>query len=724
MGCERFGQGDPRKRRSLSVLCQTVAFTALLGLAAATPAPREDTVMVCRPTAQETAWLDEWMAQAFPARGAAKAVVFSFRYGDTPSQELLKSWRRSVKEEEQPAARRRTVRYRDPQTGLEITVEITQWRDFPAVDWVLRLKNTGSTDTPIIADLLPLDAAFPLPREQGCRVHHAFGSECQQNDFQPLLTPLGADPQNPQAPWRGGDNPLVVASKGGRSSCGALPFFNVEMAGRGIIGAIGWTGDWVARFWRADDGAVRVQAGMRRTHFTLHPGEQVRTPRILLLFWEGERIRGHNLLRRLLLAHYRPTRHGRPAQAPISFAVWGENRAERQIGKIRWFAENRVPIDNFWIDAGWHGDGGYKDSANVFNSEWWRHVGNWWPNKTAYPEGLGPIGKAAAEAGLDFTLWFEPERVFRDTYFVREHPEWLLGPIGDNYLFNLGLPEARAALTDLISNIISEGGITVYRQDFNFDPAPYWEAADPPDRIGISEMKHIEGLYAFWDELRRRHPGLLIDNCASGGRRIDLETISRSIPLWRSDYQCFPNYDPIGMQGQTHGLSLWVPLSTGACDRPDDYVFRSALGPGIVMCTAANETGVPEGCLTPWEAYPLDWLKKALSEERRVRPYFEGDFYPLLSYTLADDAWAAWQFDRPDLGEGMVVAFRRQHSPITNMIARLRGLSPRAVYEVRDLDGKRGWRATGRELMEKGFAIAITSQPGSRLFLYRRASQR
>jgi alpha-galactosidase len=49
-------------------------------------------------------------------------------------------------------------------------------------------------------------------------------------------------------------------------------------------------------------------------------------------------------------------------------------------------------------------------------------------------------------------------------------------------------------------------------------------------------MKHIEGLYNFWDNLLARNPGPLIDNCASGGRRIDLETIGRSVPLWRTDY--------------------------------------------------------------------------------------------------------------------------------------------------------------------------------------------
>ena len=125
-------------------------------------------------------------------------------------------------------------------------------------------------------------------------------------------------------------------------------------------------------------------------------------------------------------------------------------------------------------------------------------------------------------------------------------------------LYNLGNPEARKALADLISALITEGKITCYRQDFNMAATPFWEAADAPDRVGISEIRHIEGLYAFCDELLARHPDLLIDNCSSGGRRLDIETASRSVPLWRSDFQCYPDFDP-SHQGQTHGLGCCCP---------------------------------------------------------------------------------------------------------------------------------------------------------------------
>ena len=101
---------------------------------------------------------------------------------------------------------------------------------------------------------------------------------------------------------------------------------------------------------------------------------------------------------------------------------------------------------------------------------------------------------------------------------------------------------------------------------FNMDPLPYWQAADAPNRQGMSEIRHIEGLYAFWDELLKRHPDLLIDNCASGGRRIDLETVGRSTPFWRTDGP----RDPVAHQCHTYGLLSWVPLSSTGQDREGD----------------------------------------------------------------------------------------------------------------------------------------------------------
>ena len=86
--------------------------------------------------------------------------------------------------------------------------------------------------------------------------------------------------------------------------------------------------------WHVVNCAVQVRAGMAHTHFTLHPGETVRTPSILTLFWQGERMRGNNLLRRFLLAHHRPHPNGKPLVLPVLIERLGRHPGDRASGAI------------------------------------------------------------------------------------------------------------------------------------------------------------------------------------------------------------------------------------------------------------------------------------------------------------------------------------------------------------------------------------------------------
>jgi alpha-galactosidase len=675
-----------------------------------------------------------WASEAFglPLEGPAPALSdrfpVSFRYGETPpgggepAEARPSAWpmRRDPPQAEPGVTCERVV-LADPHTGLECRCEIKIYRDFPAVEWVVYFKNTGATDTPLLADIHPLDVLVPVEAQAACRVHHARGGLTQTDDFAPLETPLT---------FRQGGSTLQLTAGTGKSSTLHLPFFNLELGGgdgkptgnggqpTGLIGAIGWTGGWAARFQRQAEG-VRLRAGMERTHLRLHPGEEIRTPRILLLFWEDDRQRSQNLLRRLILAHYTPRPNGQLLQPPFCDGVWGARSEASHLEKIAWLRDQGIPVECYWIDAGWYGHGPTAQADDVFTNAWAKEAGTWSPNPATYPRGLKPVGDAARAAGMGFLLWVEPERAFQGTALARQHPEWLLGPVpapalnGDNYMINLGLPEARQALTDLISDLIRSAGITCYRQDFNFLVVPaLFGGADAADRVGVAEIRHIEGLYAFWDELLARHPGLIIDNCAGGGQRIDLETIARSVPLWRSDLQCWP-FDPLAMQTQTQGLAPWVPLSAGVCDAPTTYALRSALGPGLVThwSTQALEAGAQ---------FAISQVRQLMAEATAMRPYFYGDYYPLLAFSLAADAWAAWQYDRPDLGEGMVVAFRRQACPFASWQAKLQALDPQADYELYSWDDHRTRRVSGQALLTEGLPLATDEQPGSVLFVYKR----
>jgi len=617
---------------------------------------------------------------------------FSFFRAGTNSADLIGRWRRESRDgtgEEHTATR--SLSYTDPDGGLEARVEAVRFDDFPAVEWTVYLTNTGAADSRLLEKVMAFDGLLPVATAGQAALHWAKGAVASFEDFAPQTTELKPGSK------------LRLQPGGGRSSSQVMPFFNVEGAGGGVVAALGWTGEWAAEFTGDARGQPALKAGLDRTRLVLHPGEGIRTPRMLLLFYQGDRWQGQNLLRQFILAHHRPAKNGQPLVAPITCGNWGGTAAAVHLDNLRQIVQHQLPIDYYWIDAEWFGQGG-----------WAANTGSWEVKKDLYPGGFKPLSQALRQSGRELMLWFEPERVHKGTLWHQQHPAWLLHAGGDDSLLNLGDPQARKFLTEFISSKIEEFGLGCYRQDFNIDPLPFWRAADAPDRQGMTEIRYIEGLYAFWDELRQRHPGLIIDNCASGGRRLDLETVGRATPFWRTDGP----RDAIAHQCHTFGLLPWLPLSATSQDRArDDYEFRSS------MCSSL--------CLNWWVAgdvpseripvdFPFDWARATLEQYRAIRDFYYGDYYPLTSYSPAADLWMGYELNGPVQGQALLVVLRRPSSPYETARFPVRGLDGKASYRITNLDTKEQQQGLGEELAQGGVEVSIKSRPGSALLLLER----
>ncbi|MBN1341297.1 MAG: NPCBM/NEW2 domain-containing protein [Phycisphaerae bacterium] len=628
---------------------------------------------------------------------AATDLPFSFTYGGEASAALLKDWKldRQIKKLDEHRTQR-TWTWTDPKTSLVLRWSAIEYHDFPTVEWTLYFKNGGTSDTPIIADIQALDARFERKRDEVYArfaspgefvLNHHVGSPCAPTDYQPLRSVLG------------GKTEKRIATSGGRGSNSDWPYFNVEWPGEGVIAVVGWPGQWAARFTRDDANGLRVRAGQELTHFVLHPGEEVRTPLIVLQFWKGDRIRSQNTFRRWMLAYNVP-RPGGKALQPMLFGCSSHFTNEmvnaneaNQMEFINRYLEERLKIDYWWMDAGW-----YFCDGN------WGKTGTWEVDTKRFPRGLRAISDYAHSKGIKTIVWFEPERVHPGTWLTEKHPEWILG--GKNGgLLNLGNPEAWKWLTDHVDKLITDQGIDLYRQDFNMDPLGLWRANDAPDRQGITEIGHVTGYLAYWDELLRRHPGLLIDSCASGGRRNDLETMRRSVPLWRTDWRL----DPVGTQCHSYGISFWIPLSGTGTGTFAAYDFRSNMVP---FTNCIWDVRVKDA--------DYDLMRRLMAQFREVADCYLGDYYPLTPYSLESSSWLAWQFDRPDLGKGMVQVFRRADSIYRSGELRLFGLDPAATYIVTDVDVNQPRRVGGRDLMQRGLLVEMPERPGAAVISYKR----
>ena len=620
---------------------------------------------------------------------------FSFIYNGKLSSELLPTWKRTVADLKIDDKRTlRTITYKDPTTGLVCEAQAVMFEEFPAIDWVLWFRNEGTADTPILEQVNTMNVKFPVAENEQVVMHRSLGSSCANTDFQPVVEDMPAGKE------------VVFAPVGGRSSNGILPFYKVQWANGGICVAIGWSGEWKASVARRGD--IEVKTGMETIRTILHPGENIRMPRVLIVHYEGsDHQRGNNHYRRIVLKHYMPKAEGKLAFPIIAKnSAWDELRntnEKNQMDILR--AAKKAGLEGYWLDAYWF-EGYFPDG-----------VGNWQIpiEKTVrakdFPNGLKPIYEECKKLGLKFILWFEPERVGAGTFIDVNYPHWVLRfnnePGG---LFNLGDDTARKWITDYLCQCIEAYNLDVLRIDFNIEPLVFWRNNDAPDRQGMNEIKFVMGLYQMWDEIIAKFPNIFIDNCASGGRRIDLETNMRSLPMWRSDYNDnnVMRGDAIADQGMTMGLTPFMPLNTGPVWKTDPYWWRCASSGGPVVYWDLRK-----------QDYSIEECKLAVKESQELRPYILGDFYHLTENNVDPKSWVGWQYHRPVEDDGYAVFFRRHDCPFSMMDASFRGVSPEKKYEVGyyygyTLDKKE--TLTGKEL--QNFSVSIPKKQSSVLIRY------
>ncbi len=631
-----------------------------------------------------SALLGQWQNQAFSI-SAVPSV--SFLLDGKPSGELCKNWVQAHTEESFGTMTRFVRTVSAPDGGLEFRLEGVVYQDYPVIEWTLHLRNNGTEDTGIIEDVRACDALLDLFGTERLTLHQNKGDNCVADSFQPF--------QNELAP--GGE--IAVANTGGRPTQTAFPFFNLEGDGHGVIFVVSWAGQWSARFSRTEKGAVRVESGQENTRFRLHPGEEVRGPMSVMLFYTGDRRRAQNLWRQWMIAHNLPRPGGSlpplPQLAGCSSHQFGEMihaDTASQIFFVDKYLERGIRLDYWWMDAGWYPCDGQ-----------WPKTGTWEIDESRFPGGFKPITIHAHDKGVRIIVWFEPERVHSGTWLTENHPDWIHGG-KDGGLLKLSEPEVREWLTNHVDKLITEQGIDLYRQDFNMDPLDFWRKNDAPDRQGITEIRHVEGYFAYWDELRRRHPDMLIDSCASGGRRNDLETLRRAVPLLRSDYIM----EPTGNQCHTWALSDWIPFAGTGSSKTSDYEIMSTLCPHYIACWDQRDDSID-----------FARIKTLVDQWREYGKNYFGDYYPVTEYSLESNAWIGWQFHRPDTGGGMVQVFRREKAPDAARAFPLFALDGGQNYRCWNVDAPQAARVvSGETLLSTGLETAIESAPGAAVWQY------
>ena len=565
------------------------------------------------------------------------------------------------------------VVFSNKNNDIQVTVEATIFPQNATCQWVVYIKNTGSENSGVISDFYALNSSFPTGKAE---IYYSMGSDTAASDFSLIKKNLTSSER-------------TFSGTDGKPTEKYLPYFNIYGEDYGMVLGIGWTGQWDASLSSENDETL-IKAKQENFNAYLLPGEEVRSPLVSVSFYETDNaLKGFNIFRKWMMDSVYPENVTQSSYTVMEVAGPTSTRTSDEIIEVLNGLDKEVfnHTDAFWMDAGWYS----------YNDGWYDGVGNWTVDTSRYDNGIIELSDYAKEKGLKHTLWYEPERVFPGTEFYNkgmENQEWLISVDGDdNLMWNLADEEAFKYYADYILASLKENGVTIYRQDFNFAPLKYWQKADSEyydGRTGICENHYVTNEYKYLDYLTENIPGLIIDNCASGGKRLDLEMAYRSIAFWRSDYNCSYHPDLFeATQSQTYGVSFWLPITGANLYMIDEYTCRSAIMPLMLMDFFSHQN--PE-----FEYY------------NDQRAQMGENYYPIEFGSFDKDKMMAMQFSTEDASSGMALIYKRANVNDTEYTLKLNGLYSDKEYKIYDIDNpEKVYTMKGAELMNAGLTLPL-----------------
>lgn len=308
---------------------------------------------------------------------------------------------------------------------------------------------------------------------------------------------------------------------GSWATSGWYPQMALEDKEAGVMWGVrlAWCGSWQMELFRRDD-QLSIAGGLADYDWghwkkTLQPDQEFDAPEAFITTCKGG-IDG--LCSRLIEDNYEKPNL---LKLPITFNDWCTNWGESSEKNVAELAKAIQPLgfDNFIIDAGW-----YKPD----NGSWNFTHGDWSPNAKLYPNGLKRAADIIKENGLIPGLWFEYETVGVDSeLFDRTelmlHADGNPVQVGARRFLDFRKKEVIEYLDEKVIKTLSEGGFGYIKIDYN---SSIGKGADGPESLGESLREHLLGVANYLKRIREKIPGIVIENCASGGMRLDPFTLS------------------------------------------------------------------------------------------------------------------------------------------------------------------------------------------------------
>lgn len=310
--------------------------------------------------------------------------------------------------------------------------------------------------------------------------------------------------------------------------------------------------------------------------------------------------------------------------------LFGDPTTEKELPLIDKAAE--CGCEYFVIDAGWYDKG-----------DWWDSVGEWKESRERFPGGIREVTDRIREKGMIPGVWLELEvmgiecsiakRVPDDWFFVRHGKR-----VYDRSRFQLDFrnPEVIRHADEVIDRVVNEYGVGYIKMDYNIEPGPGTELY--ADSVGDGMLQHERAYLKWLESVFERYPDLVIENCSSGGLRIDYAMLSRYSIQSTSDQEDYRNYATISAN-VTAGVApeqaaVWsYPMNRGE-DDPEEVIYN--------MVNAMLVRIHQSGHLAMLPKLSFDLVKEGIACYKNIR----GDIKKALPYMPLDvsgnqDRWLA-----------------------------------------------------------------------------------
>jgi len=448
-----------------------------------------------------------------------------------PGSRLLFAGRR---EEVTRTGKRLVCMHNDPDLKLSVESVYEAFGGVPVVRRYSRVTNQGASPVGVefLSSAMLHGLAAPQAYDRELRIHVAQNSwmaEGQWHSFRP--SEMGFV-ENERTSW----SQAQAGSVGSWSSERYLPMAVAENTRLGLtwFWQIEHNGSWYweisnvsARDNYADD-VYAYLGGPDDLHAaawkSLKPGEIYETVPVAVGCVRGgfsEAVEALTHYRRLACLKL----HKDNSRCPVIFndymnCLWGDPTEAKELPMVD--AAAKAGCEYFVIDAGWYAD---------LHEDWSPTIGAWQPSLTRFPHGLKFVLDQIRQAGMVPGLWLEPEVAGAKSLLAQKPDHWFFQRHGkrvlknSRFLLDFRNPEVRAYLDQVIARLVDDYGVGYIKMDYNVDSLQGTETG--ADSFGQGLLGHNRAHLAWLEELLKRYPDLVIENCGSGGGRMDYAMLSR-----------------------------------------------------------------------------------------------------------------------------------------------------------------------------------------------------